>query len=99
MGSEYPIIWSEEAIRNLESILEYLNSRWTPREVNNFKSLISKQIKLISLNPGLFPVSEFQPRLRKAVLSRQTTIFYEFKQEVVYLVYIFNTAQNPDKIK
>jgi len=24
MGSEYPINWSEEAIRNLESILDYL---------------------------------------------------------------------------
>lgn len=99
MGSEYPLIWSDESLRNLETILDYLTNRWTEREVNNFKASLSRQLKLISVNPLMFPVSEFQPRLRKAVLSRQTTIFYEFRDNVIYIAYIFNTAQNPNKIR
>jgi len=47
------------------------------RELSKFKSKLSKQLDLIQKNPRLFPISEVQPRLRKAVLSKQTTIFYE----------------------
>ena len=99
MDYRFPVIWSEEAVRNLDEILDYLVSRWTQREVNNFKTKLSRQLNLIAQNPNLFPVSGIQPRLRKAVLSRQTTIFYEFNKDSVFIVYLFNTAKNPDKIK
>ncbi len=99
MASDYPIIWTEEAIRNLEAILDYLQNRWTQREVDNFKKRLSNLLRLISGNPKLFPKSENQPRLRKAVLARQTIIFYEFKHGKVYLIYLFGSSQNPEKIK
>ena len=83
----------------MEEILDYIVNRWTQREVNNFKTKLSRQLNLISQNPKLFPVSGIQPRLRKAVLSRQTTIFYEFSNDSVYIVYLFNNVKNPDKIK
>jgi len=47
----------------------------------------------------VFPVSIIQARVRKTVLSKQATIFYEFKNSVVYLVYLFNTTKNPNKIR
>lgn len=31
------LIWTEEAISNLENILDYLTKEWSQREVNNFK--------------------------------------------------------------
>jgi hypothetical protein len=34
---DYKLYWSEEAISNLEEILNYLNSDWTSKEVNKFK--------------------------------------------------------------
>lgn len=79
----------EEAIQNLEEIIDYLTTSWTQREVDNFKSKRSKQIELIQRNPGMFPVSTFQPRLRKAVLSRQTSVFYETRDNVIYIAYLF----------
>lgn len=95
----YKIFWTEEAIRNLEEILDYLLSRWTQREVNNFKVKLSKQIDLIGKNPKLFPISTFQPRLRKAVLSKQTSIFYEIKDDMIYLAYIFVNFRATDRLK
>jgi len=74
---DYKLFWSKESISNLDSILAYLESEWTNREIANFKRKLSKQLELIEKNPRLFPVSDVQPRLRKAVLSKQTTIFYE----------------------
>ncbi len=96
---DYKIFWTEEAIHNLEEIIDYLHLRWTQREVDNFKIKLSKQIDLIHQNPYLFPASTFQPKLRKAVLSKQTTIFYEVKEHTVYLIYIFVNYKSSDEIK
>jgi len=96
---DYKLFWSDEAIDNLESILDYLNSRWTEREVDKFKKQLSKQLDLITGKPKLFPKSDFNPRLRKAVLSKQTTIFYEISEYRINLVYLFNNRQDIKKIK
>lgn len=99
MGSEYKLFWTEEAIRNLESILNYLSSEWSEKEVSQFRKMLSRQISLIQKFPLIFPASDFSPRLRKAVLSKQTIIFYEIREQLIYIVYLFNTFQNPEKIK
>jgi len=93
------LIWTEEAISNLEDIFDYLTKEWTQREVNNFKKKIGRQLDLIILNPFMFPKSDYNPRLRKAVLSRQTTIFYEIRKNDIYLAYIFTNKMNIEKIK
>ncbi len=99
MASDYKIFWTDEAINNLEDTLDYLNDRWTQREIDNFKNRLSKQIGLIKQNPGLFPISQYNSRLRRAVLSRQTTIFYEVTGQIIYLVYLFNNNQDIERIK
>lgn len=99
MAFEYKILWTDEAINNLEDILDYLNSRWTHHEVIVFKKSLSKQITLIEQNPKLFPISLVNPRLRKSVLSKQTTIFYEVSGQLIYLVYLFSNTQNIKRLK
>jgi plasmid stabilization system protein ParE len=98
MGSDFKVFWTDEAIKNLQSIMDYLDCQWTQREIDNFKKKLAKQIELIETNPRLFPVSEYNPRLRKAVLSKQTTIFYEIADRMIYLVYLFNSRQDIEKI-
>jgi len=75
MDSDFKICWTDEAINNLESILNYLEYKWTEHEIENFKKKLIKQIELIKNNPQIFRVSKYNPRLRKAVLSKQNTIF------------------------
>ena len=99
MVSEYKVFWTDEAINNLESILNYLKNNWTQREIDNFKKKLGNQIKLIENNPGIFPRSNYNSRLRKAVLSKQTTIFYEVSGHVIYLAYLFNNQQSIERIK
>jgi plasmid stabilization system protein ParE len=99
MAYDYKLFWSDEAINNLESILDYLHSRWTQREIDKFKKQLSKQLDLITNNPKLFPKSDYNPRLRKAVLSKQTTIFYEISGTTINLVYLFNNRQDIQKIQ
>lgn len=99
MAFDYQILWTAEAINNLESILEYLTKRWSQHELNNFKVRLSNLVNLIRQNPILFPVSQYNFRLRKAVLSKQITIFYEVAGQIIYVVYLFNNRQNIERIK
>jgi plasmid stabilization system protein ParE len=73
---EYKIFWSDEALKNLDEILEYLNIEWSEKEVRQFKSKLSDQLEIIKKYPFIFPKSNRIPRLRKAVLNKQTIIFY-----------------------
>lgn len=91
--------WSEEAASNLESILEYLDQNWSAKEIANFKQNLGLQLDLIVKNPFMFPISIHIPRLRKAVLSKQTTIFYEVKGKAIYLAYLHVNRKDIKKLK
>ncbi len=95
----YKLRWSEESVRNLENILEGINSKWSDKEVNHFKIKLSHQLDLIAQNPYMFPVSSFKTDLRKAVLSKQTTIFYQVTDDIIYLAYIHLNRKSIDGIK
>ena len=95
----HPVLWTDEAIENLENILRYISTNWTEREVNKFKARLSEQIEIISKFPNVFPASPTTPRLRKAVLTRQTIIFYEVKEQIIYITYLFDSRQDPKEVK
>ena len=96
---DYKIHWTDESIRNLEVILDYLKFKWTDKEIINFKDKLNHQLDLIKQNPMMFPSSQYQPRLRKAVLSKQTTIFYEVKENIIYLAYLHINRKDINNIK
>ncbi len=99
MESTYKIIWTDEALDNLANIIEYLEHRWTKREIHNFSRLLDRQVNLIRLNPELFPVSATSLGLRKSVLTKQTTIYYRIDGKQIRIVTLFDNRQDPKKIK
>lgn len=74
---DYNLRWSEEALANLDEIIQDIERKWTEKEVERFKRKLSHLLELIQKAPFIFPVSHRYPNLRKAVLSKQTTIFYK----------------------
>ena len=94
----YKIRWADEAIRNLDDTLQYLESEFTQKEVDSFKAKLKSLINLISQTPALFPVSIHNSRFRKSVLSKQTTVYYEVKDDQVILALIFNSKRDPKNI-
>jgi len=99
MKSTFKIIWSDEALNNLKSIIDYLENRWTQKEITNFSRLLEKNLKLIENSPFLFPLSDDFKDVRRAVLSPQTTIYYRVEQNEIHLITLFDNRQNPEKLK
>ncbi len=81
--------WTDEAIANLEEILDYLNEEWSEKEIEKFKNKLSRQLNIIQRFPKMFPTSRQFGNLRKAGLSKQTTIYYELQGNTIFLISIF----------
>lgn len=97
MESIYKIIWSDEALANLKQIISYLEQNWTIREIKKFANLLDRQLIRIQNNPFLFPRSDVQENFRKAVLSKQTTIYYQVFNLEIHIVTLFDNRQDPKK--
>ena len=95
----YKLFWSEEAISNLEGILNYLEKKWSNSEISNFKTLLSKNLELITKFPLIFPESEIVSGLRRAVLNKQVSIFYKILDEAIYIAYLFDNRQDISRLR
>ena len=93
------IIWSDEALNNLKEILEYIEYRWTEKELNHFSKLLDNNLNLIQFNPKLFPKVDGYPNLRRNVISSQTSIYYEVFSNEIHLISLIDNRQNPDRLK
>jgi len=98
MKSTYKIIWTDEAFRNLENIITYLEKFWTEKEIRKFARLLDKQLILIKKNPALYPFSKKSDDIRKSVLTK-ITLYYRIIETEIYLISLFDSRQNPDKLK
>ena len=99
MKNTFKLIWSDEALKNLKNIISYLEEHWTKREIRKFARLLDKQLLLIEDNPLQFPKSEQYDKYRKSVLTKHTTIYYEIKDYQVKIVSLFDSRQNPNRLK
>lgn len=98
MKNTYKLIWSNEALNNLKGIIDYLENRWTKREIKKFSQLLDKQLNLIEDNPYLFAESNKSNGLRKSVLSRQTTIYYRIINYEIRIIALFDNRQDPNRL-
>jgi len=93
MGFERDIRWSDEAVRNLDDILQDIRQRWSEKEVEDFKKRLVNYLSVIQKFPIMFPQSESQPKLRKAVVSSQTSVYYKVRGDVIILVFLWDNRR------
>ena len=66
---------------------------------SDFVKKLDKNIEVIKLTPEIFPESENKQGLHKCIVTKQTTLFYRFSSERIIIVTIFDTRQNPKRLK
>jgi hypothetical protein len=72
----FPIFWTERALQNALSIKRYLLAEFSPREVENFYSLLQAFEMAVTVLPKLYPSSTIKKNIRRAVLSNVSSAFY-----------------------
>lgn len=93
------IIWTEEANKIFNQILNYLDQRFTAKETTAFYYSVERITVLLKTDPYIYPKSKISS-VRRIKIHRLTTLYFEIntnKNEVVLLNFHQN-RQNPDSI-
>jgi plasmid stabilization system protein ParE len=89
---------SKTAQKKLDNLFNYLIENWSTKVKNEFVQKLDNSIKTIKNQPEAFPESTLRNGLRKCVITKQTTMFYRFNSSRVFIVTIFDSRQNPEKL-
>jgi len=99
MKNGYRIEWTDNALTELKSTFEYIETNWTERELRKLSNEIERILSLISDNPNLFPLTKNR-KIRKVVVKKLNTLYYRKKDdEIVEILSFFSNRQSPDKRK
>lgn len=99
MKSGYKLLWSERALADLKNIIDYLTAKWTEKEVRSFARKLDKRLELLLINPRLFQATSKRKNVRRSVLTKQTVIYYTVDEKNVTIVTLFDSRQNPKKLR
>ena len=99
MKNGYRILWTDNALNDLQKTVEYLEEYWTEKELRNLAINLEKTLNLISNNPYLFQASEFKADVRRAVILKLNTLFYRVNENDVEILSFFSNRQYPKRIK
>jgi plasmid stabilization system protein ParE len=67
--------WTHEAEDTFDEIIQYLETKWTEKEIRNFVRKSHKVIAQIEKNPFQFKASSFH-KVRKAFVTKHNSLLY-----------------------
>ena len=92
------VVISKRATYELEDLFNFLDNKWSISIRKKVAQKLNKNIEKIRLNPELFPKSTVR-NTRKCVVSKQISLYYDFDEKNLNILRIFDTRQDPNKIK
>ncbi|MBS1526104.1 MAG: type II toxin-antitoxin system RelE/ParE family toxin [Bacteroidetes bacterium] len=92
MGLE--VRWTEKAEFTFDHIVSFIENNWGKNSSEKFINKTAKLLLSISVHPFLFPESGID-NVRKAVITRQTSLFYEVHADRIMLVFFGDNRQDP----
>ncbi len=92
------IEWTDTAEAQLDDIIAYLESNWTPKEIRQFFNKLEQGIATIASHPTQHKKSIRKANTYEYQLSPQTTIFYTFDAEKVTILLLWSNRMNPNNL-
>ncbi len=93
------VIISKTAEKKLDKLFDYLIEKWSITVKKEFVEKLDSSIEIIQNQPKIFPESKTGKGLRKCVITKQTTLYYRYNSQRINIVTIFDTRQNPKRLK
>ena len=83
----------------LVKLLNYLEEEWSAKTKLKFIEKMNYKFEMLKSTPEIFPISQTRPDLRKLVITKQSIALYKVVEEVIYIITIFDSRQNPSEIE
>ncbi len=94
MDNPCAVEWTKRSLLNALSIKKYLIKKFSSKEVSKFESLLKQFELTISNFPTLYPESKSQKLLRRAVIHKNTTVYYIFDKNKVTVIAMKDNRQD-----
>jgi plasmid stabilization system protein ParE len=92
---KYQIIWSPLAEEIYLSTLSYILKNWSLKEAEDFENKVESLINRLKTHTHLCPASRIQKNLRRCVVTSQTSLIYQIKNDrIIELVAFFDNRSN-----
>lgn len=90
------LIWSHTAEKGFDNIVQYLEEKWTEKEVRNFMQDSHEFFELLKKNPKILKPSN-KKNLHRGPMNRLTILTYKIKprKQQILLVNIRSARQKP----
>lgn len=99
MNNGYEIEWSDKATRDFDEIVQYLSNAWGKKIVRKFVRSVNDELVRICTFPYAFPASSVKTGVRRCVLSKFNTIYYQVKGNLIYIITIQDNRSDPDRLE
>lgn len=84
------VYWTEQSLENARNIQQYLSKNFSNTEVNNFYEVLISFRKVVEVFPKLYPKSIKQQKVRRAVLSKELSVFYRINKNKIEVLAILD---------
>lgn len=93
MENTYKLIQSDEALKGLQEIIEYLGNKFPEKDVKKFAKKLDKQLDLIKKSPESSPRSKYSENIRRTVITKLTSIYYRIDKDEIKLISIVDNRK------
>ena len=87
--------FSAEAVKTFEAICAQIKNRWGDNTMRKFQRKVLKTIQTLSVSPFIFSIIEGYPDIRKGIINKNCSFFYEAKQEQIDILFFWDNRQDP----
>jgi plasmid stabilization system protein ParE len=88
------VFWADDAIETFNSIVLFIENKWSIKDAEKFVRHSDKIIDLIAEQPYMYKAS-LNNNVRQAIITKQTSMFYEVHHEFITILFFWDNRQEP----
>ena len=95
------VVWTDKAKISFNSVIKYLQTEWTDKEVENFVQSVNELISNIQFFPQMCKSSKRRKNVRIGLITKHTQMVYHHKprKNQIVILFFWGTMQNPNRLK
>jgi plasmid stabilization system protein ParE len=93
------IQWTKRAEKSFDKIVEYIEEEWSEASAKKIVRKTDKLLGQIAENPEMCPAIEGKEKVRKGLVTKQTSVFYKIMDNFIRLITFWDNRRDPDKLK
>jgi plasmid stabilization system protein ParE len=91
------IIWSDNAVEDVLENIDYLEKRWTKKEVDKFSEKIDAVLEQLSRGNLNFKPSGYKNTYEVPIV-KQITLYYQIQDNDILLIRFWNNYRDPNNL-